>query len=159
MSASTSLKWSGNAAASPAMMGFICILFVVLYRVMSRDGDHLGEMAVLALALVVLSAFLIVRVEIDEVGVVVRLGLIGFPKLVRDLQSIDEARSLRVQPLRYGGWGYRHIRGGWAVMVRGGEALELRTTGGRRLVVTVDDAEAAARCINDLASERNRRTI
>ncbi len=53
-----------------------------------------------------------------------------------------------IEPLAYGGWGWRVVPGGTAVVVRGGEALVVELRSGRRFAVTVDGAAEAAALLN-----------
>ena len=53
----------------------------------------------------------------------------------------------------FGGWGYRVGRGGRVgIVLRSGPALQVERTGGRSLVVTVDDAATGAALLNTLAA-------
>ena len=57
--------------------------------------------------------------------------------------------------MQWGGWGYRGSRtafGRAAVVLRGGDAIRLRLTGGSEFAVTVDDAAAGAALLTDLLS-------
>ena len=71
----------------------------------------------------------------------------------RSIEEVEEAVVVQVNPLReFGGWGIRTGVGGRiGVVMRGGEALEVVRTGGRRVVVTVDDAATGAALLNTLA--------
>ena len=53
---------------------------------------------------------------------------------------------------RGGGWGWRTGVGGTiGIVMRKGEGIEVVHSGGKRLVVTVDDAETAAALLNTMA--------
>jgi len=58
----------------------------------------------------------------------------------------------------FGGWGVRTsvATGATGVVLRSGEAIEIHRTGGRRFLVTVDDAATGAALLATLA-ERDRR--
>ncbi len=68
------------------------------------------------------------------------------------------ADTTTVDPLaQLGGWGVRYGRAGTVGFVgRKGEALAVERTGGRPLVVTVDDVARAAALLNTLV-DRSRR--
>jgi hypothetical protein len=44
----------------------------------------------------------------------------------------------------FGGWGIRQRPGALGIILRNGESLQVTRRNGRRLVITVDDAETAA---------------
>jgi hypothetical protein len=57
--------------------------------------------------------------------------------------QIERANARRIGPMTAGGWGYRGsltLLRRAALVTRRGEALELHLRGGRRFVVTLDDA-------------------
>ncbi len=60
--------------------------------------------------------------------------------------DIASVRAIDVDPFaEFGGWGLRYgLDGRYGVVLRRGEALEVTRVGGRRFVVTVDDAQTAA---------------
>jgi hypothetical protein len=91
-------------------------------------------------------------VTVDARGLGVRSGL-GWPRQSVPLDEVVRAEVVQVQPFRdFGGWGYRVGRAGRVgIVVRSGEGLLVERTGGRSLVVTVDDAATAAALLNTLA--------
>ncbi|WP_052460495.1 DUF1648 domain-containing protein [Microbacterium gorillae] len=91
------------------------------------------------------------RVTVDARGLTVR-ALVGWPVFRIPLQDMSEVAATEVYPMAdFGGWGVRFAGGGrTGVVLRGGEALEVRRRSGRSLVVTVDDAERAAAVLDAL---------
>ena len=70
----------------------------------------------------------------------------GWPTVSIPVAEIERAEAIDVQPLRYGGWGYRgslRLFRRAAVNLRSGPGLRLALTGGRVFVVTVDGPEGA----------------
>lgn len=68
-----------------------------------------------------------------------------------DAADIERAESGTLSPLRTGGWGYRGslaVLRRAAVVTRGGDALRLELSGGRRFAITVDDPAAFAQALN-----------
>ncbi len=92
-------------------------------------------------------------VTVDARGLVARARL-PRPRVVVPLAEVEHAEVVQVHPLReFGGWGLRMgIDGRVGVILRGGEALEVTRTGGRRVAVTVDDAATGAALLNTLAA-------
>ena len=66
------------------------------------------------------------------------------------MEAMERAEVEQVNPMAYGGWGYRLRPGVRAVVTRGGEALRLVRTGKADLVLTVDDAATGAGVINSI---------
>ena len=94
--------------------------------------------------------FVEVRVTIDASAVRVT-GPIAFPRVTFPFTRIAKVSAIDVRPMKVGGWGYRGSltvfrRAAW--VVRAGPGLQLDLRDGRRFVVTVDDAEAAARFVS-----------
>ncbi len=70
------------------------------------------------------------------------------------LQEVASARPLDLEPSQWGGWGYRVLANGSAVVLRGGDAIEVRLANGRRFAVTVDDAATGAALLNGLVQRQ-----
>jgi len=85
---------------------------------------------------------------------VVAFGRLGWPRRVIALADISDASAIVVEPLQWGGWGYRWVpwaRASAAVIRRGpGIALVLRD--GRRFAVTVEDAVTGAKATSEAIS-------
>jgi hypothetical protein len=116
---------------------------------------------VLLVVAVLVAAFSTVRVDVGEDGVALAFGLAGWPRQRIPLDAIDRADVVEVDPMAYGGWGYRvvagTVSGTTAVVLRRGEGLGLSRPGKRDFVVTVDDAATAAGVVNDLIARTGRR--
>jgi hypothetical protein len=103
---------------------------------------------VLGLAFV---AFLDWRVRVDASGLVVR-SILGFPTIRVRPEEIERVGTLDVAPMSYGGWGLRGVPGGTiAVVTRAGEGVVVGRRHRGDLVVTVDDARAAAALLSTVA--------
>ncbi|GAA4286648.1 hypothetical protein GCM10022262_10070 [Georgenia daeguensis] len=111
-------------------------------------------LAVLAL----LVTMLMWQVRVDASGLTVR-GALGWPHQHVPAHEVVEASTRRVSPSReFGGWGLRTaVDGTVGVVVRAGESIAVDRSGGRRFVVTVDDAATGAALLNTFA-ERARET-
>ncbi|GGM45171.1 DUF1648 domain-containing protein [Microbacterium saperdae] len=85
------------------------------------------------------------RVRASAAGLQVR-SAVGWPNIEIPAGEMASVRAIEVDPFaEFGGWGYRlSADGRRGVVLRGGPALEVTRTDGRRFVVTVDDAETAA---------------
>lgn len=90
-----------------------------------------------------------VRVEIDRTGVTVHYGRMPWPVTHYPMREIEWAAAIYVRPSEWGGWGHRMSwSGGSAIVLRAGPGLELRLSGDRRRVITVDDPITGAEVIS-----------
>ena len=142
--------WSGSVRGASVLMAGI--LGVALCSFLAtREGLALAALLMAPVVALVVTA-LVWRVTVDQRGLEAR-PLLGWPRVHVPLDEVERAVVVQVHPLTdFGGWGYRIRSGGrTGVVVRGGEAVEVHRTGGRSLVVTVDDAATAAGLLNTLA--------
>jgi hypothetical protein len=143
------IAWIGSASAR-WLIGLAALL-VVLGVVQSIVLSPLSG-AIVVVAGVALASFSSLHVIASSRGVRVR-GALGWPRLTLPLDRIDSAEAITVQPMQWGGWGYRGSlrlfrRAAWVVRRGGGLKLNLRD--GKIFVVTVDHAEEAAAVLNGL---------
>jgi hypothetical protein len=91
-------------------------------------------------------------VRVDASGLTVSSAL-GWPRIHVPLAEVASARAVTVQPMaEFGGWGVRWAPGRFGVVLRAGEALEVRRRShGRAVVVTVDDAATGAGLLEAMA--------
>lgn len=110
-------------------------------------------LVVLVPILVLLLVMTTWQVQVDARGLTVR-GAFGWPRLHVPAGEVERADVVHVRPLReYGGWGLRtSVRGTVGVVVRTGAAIAVERSGGRRMVVTVDDAATGAALLNSYAA-------
>lgn len=148
--------WIGGARsrwAMPLMIGFL-LLGAVLAGVRPLAGVVVGLIGVL-----VGMSFTSIRVKVDRNGVRIAYGALRWPVQRVKLADILQANALHINPLAWGGWGYRgslRVMRRAAVVLRGGEGVRLELTGERTLVISVDDADRAAGLINDLLAAGRR---
>lgn len=152
-SATERLVWIGTATIARTgrtVIGGTLLLVCALAAVMIATGSGgmitaiimLVTCAILIAAIVTTFAF---RVRIGPAGLLVR-SLAGWPKFEIPVADIESVRAVDIDPFaEFGGWGLRYgLNGRYGVVLRRGEALEVTRVGGRRFVVTVDDAQTAA---------------
>ncbi|MDH6181229.1 MFS family permease [Microbacteriaceae bacterium SG_E_30_P1] len=97
-------------------------------------------------------------VRVDANGLSVRSAL-GAPHFRYPLDELVSAGVTDVVPGRdFAGWGIRTVPGKrTGIVVRAGEAIEVQRTGGRVLVITVDDARQGASLLSALIARSNER--
>lgn len=141
----------------------LAILLAVLFVVLIVGGGvalwalaPLGTFVIYAVAMLVALALvastLFWRVTVDSRGLRVR-SMLGVPRVTIALDSVEKAGVVQVDPPReFGGWGVRWGGAGrLGIITRRGEALEVRRSNGKSLVVTVGGARTAAALLNSLA--------
>jgi hypothetical protein len=91
------------------------------------------------------------EVRLSDQAFTVAFGPFAWPRRVVALADVTDASAIVVEPLEWGGWGYRWIP--WAnasaAVIRRGPGIALVLGDGRRFAVTVDDAVAGARATSD----------
>lgn len=122
-------------------------------------GPKSGPLVLLGpgLALLALAVLARIRVTVSERGVEIQYGVLGWPRQRIPLARICSAEAFDLAPLAHGGWGYRgslKALGSAAVVVRGGLALRLELEDDKRLFITVDGADDAARLLNGFVARR-----
>jgi hypothetical protein len=91
-----------------------------------------------------------VRVIVDRRGLRLLAGPFSTPLKSVPLADIVTAEAVHIDPLKWGGWGYRVIPGRSALVLRTGPGLVLRLRDGRRFAVTVDDPDTPAIVLTNL---------
>lgn len=101
-----------------------------------------GTGILIALLVLMMMAF---RVRFDAAGFEAR-SVVGWPRVRIPIDEIASVEVVEINPMGdFGGWGWRfNSSHGQGIVMRAGEALRITRTIGRRVTVTVDDAETAA---------------
>ena len=150
------LVWVGHQAWSVARVAGPALIlaggFTTAVRV-AAETLILG--GTLVLVGVLLWWFTTITVATGPAGLKVRFGPLGWPAIRVPLAAIEGIEIEDVEPMAYGGWGYRVMPGVRAVVIRRGVGMRVRRAGQPDLVVTVDDAATAAGVLAaHLATER-----
>jgi hypothetical protein len=139
--------WFGSAH-NHVMFG--ALIALALFMWVGADVGPAG-LVVATFSVLIALFFCWIRVVVRQRQIEIGFGPWHWPKKIVSLDDIDQATTEHVQPLRYGGWGYRLCGTGCrAIVVRRGDALKLKMHDQKLLIVTVDHAEEAAGLINDL---------
>lgn len=142
------VAWRGQVSA-PWMLILGGVLGVVFLVAASVNTEQLpGLLGVLAGA-VVFVAMGSVRVWVTGSEVAVQSVFLPLMRRRIPLSKVEGAFAERARPIQLGGWGYRWLPRRTGVSLRAGDALWLRLSSGTEFVITVDDAERAARAVNE----------
>jgi hypothetical protein len=94
------------------------------------------------------------EVRVTDTRLVVAFGPFGRPRRTIELRDVRAAEAITVEPMEWGGWGYRWVPGARAsaAVIRRGPGIAVRLADGRRFAVTVDDAATGALAVVDAVS-------
>ncbi|MEU4422418.1 DUF1648 domain-containing protein [Actinoplanes sp. NPDC024001] len=133
---------------APLIAG-VTLASAVLVMVLALTGPP----ALWFVALIPLAAGLAfgrIRVTADRRGLRLVTGLFGVPVKRIPLGDIAGAEVAEIDPMAWGGWGYRVTPGRSALVLRAGPGLVLQLRDGRRFAVTLDDPQTPAALLNAL---------
>lgn len=157
IAADDTVVWVGRQTAGPALVVPIVVVVAGVTMIAVVPGIELLPTLVLASALILAGAALLVftrvAVAVSERGVDVRLGP-GRPHVMVPLADVTSVAVQHVEPMTFGGWGYRVVPGVRAVVIRRGEGLRIGRRGRPDLVVTIDGADDAAAVLGGLIARR-----
>jgi hypothetical protein len=149
--AGADVLWEGHCRsrfAIPSFLAFVAagVLLGIVANVYA--GALLAVAGVFVLSLVEIT----VLVTTDAVRVCYS-GPLRWPSTTIRLADVAGVEAIHVEPMRYGGWGYRgslRLFRRAAVNLRRGPGLRFSLREGRVFVVTVDHADGAVASIEDL---------
>ena len=145
------VMWIGHqhSTVMRVLSGLLAVAGVVMLRVQTPVAIPLFVIAVA----VVLTSELGVRV--DQAGVHTLWGPFGWPRPRIPLADIASAHAERIEPMSWGGWGYRISSRGVAAVIRRGPGLVVERFDKPTYAVTVPDAERAADVLNALLAREH----
>jgi hypothetical protein len=141
--------WEGSSAN-----GWLGLLGIVLGGACIVAAPLVSAWLVLpgSVVLAACGTLAVLHVRCDARGLTVHYGLLGWPVQRIPLEDITVAHAIDLEPVEWGGWGYRWAPGqnGSAAVTRRGPAIVVERADGRRFAVTVDGAVTGAGVLNDL---------
>jgi len=143
--------WTGVAAPSRRFAllyaGVTVVALGVAILAVTRQPGAI-VVAFVPLLIVLSTTVLRWRVTVSRNGFSAR-GALGVPHFHIALSDVESARSVRVDAFsEFGGWGLRWGAGRTGIILRSGDAIEIRRRHGRALVVTVADAATGVALLN-----------
>ncbi|MGH3654488.1 hypothetical protein [Glutamicibacter sp.] len=147
--------------AAPWWMWLLClVVFAALFVAValplltseSQDGSSVGfivSIALSALACVLILSLIWIRVSIDGDRFRVSSAVLGFPMRTIKIDEIESATSEKIVPMMWGGWGWRIIPGGSAIVMKEHEGLVFELKNKKRFAVTIPESLRAADLLNN----------
>lgn len=153
--------WFGLSRSGWSSWAILAVVVVIFF--FAGMGGFLGRfeffllfvVIILCLAVIIAVAALVdVKVLIDSKGIHVRCGVFGRPRRSIPWRDVSAINVVDVNPSKMGGFGFRWIpiQDGTAIVMRKGQAIEVKQKSGKRLVVTLDGARDAAAFANQFLS-------
>lgn len=154
LSEGSTVLWTGQAPDAP--VPFVLALALLLAGLLIGPLVAWWLGLLLAAGAALLATATRFRVTIGPMEVRVHGPLAGWPRLVVPVDTITRARTSKIRPLDFGGWGLRTVpgTGATAVVTRSGPALELRRTDDTKVMVSLIEAEEAAAVLSTLLDRR-----
>lgn len=157
LSPSRAASWTGEASSTAflivgAAIGACSLLLAALLPVAPGPWIPILAAVVLLAGAAVVVALARIRVLVDAEGLRVRGVLVPLPLRTIPLERIRVVEALVVEPVDWGGWGYRGLPGHLAVVLRRGPGIVVTTREGSRFAVTVDGAQDGASTLAGLVS-------
>lgn len=150
--------WVGRAETRGIVLAALAFATIavgataVISWVVGDRGVAILVAAITVVMGVLVASFTVFHVRVDRRG----LTVTSAGRLVRlrvPAADVSSAAPIHVSGLaQFGGYGIRSVPGATSVVLRDGEALEVTRPGGRRFVVTVDDAAGAAAMLTAVAA-------
>lgn len=151
-------EWSSTVRAplfgwlGIAMIGLAVTLFVLTDAGLGAGGVNVVGPVVLLVAGLPMLVFARLRASVDKRGLKVITWMFGLPLKRIPLTAIESAHTDTLEPLRWGGWGYRVRAGASAIVLRTGPALVVNLRNGKQFAVTLDEPETPAALLNALSA-------
>ncbi len=111
--------WVGHAHSLPLRVLGLCGLAVAAALAVVAPFAAV-VVGVVAVAMVAVSSL---AVRVDDTGLHTWWGPLGWPRTIVRLPDVASAHAQEIEPLTWGGWGYRIGRHGVAAVVRRGPGL------------------------------------
>jgi hypothetical protein len=155
MAGTERVAWVGQAGslAFAALGGLIvlgCLVAGVLIVDLGGPSDALWALAagiVAGLAALLLAR---VRLSVDRRGMRLSSALLGIPLMRVPLAKVAAVSVETIDPLSWGGWGFRFAPGRRAYVTGRGEGIVVTSSGGTFSAVTIPNAEGAASVLQAL---------
>ena len=142
------VAYFGGQSGNPALLGTVsALIFGSTILVALVDWWAVAITLIAGIIAIPLIAYL--RVRINENAVTWAFGL-GFPRGTIALSDIESAEAIDINPVDFGGWGYRITAGATGLIVRGGPGIRINRTSGRSVVISLAEPDEAVETLRQL---------
>lgn len=142
---------SGVLWAAAGLVWVVWIGAVVAF-VLGGSAALAVPAGVLLVAAVAVQLLVPVRLTVDARGVRLVSALIHVPLIRVPLADIARVSAERIDPLQWGGWGYRISGRGRAYVARRGPGIVVHRRNGSAVAITIDAPESPAALANALVA-------
>ena len=136
--------WSWLFVITAAVMLVVVVLWLPLFTSEGGAGSLGFAFVVSVLALLLVVALCAFRVTIDHRGLRVTSLVLGIPIKRISLADIEAVEAAELEPMSWGGWGYRVMPGRSAIILRRGPGLVLTRRDQKQFAITLDEPEEPA---------------
>lgn len=120
----------------------------------NAGGENWATITIGIFMIVVLTPIVLglarIRVTVKNEKLRVSSAIFGFPLRTINASEIEAASSEEIQPMEWGGWGWRFFPGGSAVVMKRSEGIAVELKDKRRFAVTVPNSAQGAAQLNAL---------
>lgn len=145
---------SGLFLAATALMLALGVALFIPLLVWEGVGAVGWAMIPYAGAVMLVAAFCSFRVTADRRGLRVTSTLLGIPLKRIAPESIATVEAAELDPLQWGGWGYRIMPGRSAIILRKGPGLVITQTNNKQFAITLDHPDEPAGILLNLVVDR-----
>ena len=138
------------ALASVAMLAAAVSILIFTDRD-DAGADILGAVVLLVLVVPML-AFARLRISVDWRGLKVVTWILGIPLKTIPLSEIESVRTDALEPMHWGGWGYRFMPGRSAIILRTGPGVIVNLTNGKQFALSLNAPETPAALLSTLST-------
>ncbi|MCI4658291.1 hypothetical protein [Cryobacterium zhongshanensis] len=139
------------AIASLASFAAAATLLIVTGRDGGSGADAFGGVVLLVLG-VLLLGFARLRISVDWRGLKVVTWFLGIALKTIPLTEIESVHTDTLEPLQWGGWGYRFMPGRSAIILRTGPGVVVTLTNGKQFAVSLNSPEIPAALLSTLST-------
>ena len=139
------------AILSLASFAAAATLLIVTGRDRGPGADAVGGVVLLVLG-VFLLGFARLRISVDWRGLKVVTWFLGIALKTIPLTEIESVHTDTLEPLQWGGWGYRFMPGRSAIILRTGPGVVVTLTNGKQFAVSLDSPETPAALLSTLST-------
>lgn len=132
-----------------AMLATAVIMIILAARTGAAGEDLWGAIVLLVLSVPML-AFARLRISVDWRGLKVVTGILGISLKTIPLTAVESVHTDTLEPMQWGGWGYRFMPGRSAIILRTGPGIVVNLTSGKQFALSLNAPETPAALLSTL---------